>query len=92
MLVAARQSALSWVLRSSSDADFIVLHWMPEISVSMHKYYIEELAWDAGAVHARHMAHPAKQGLCSHGIWADKARSVQDVEVSHYVLPPDVHK
>ena len=71
---------------------FVALLWPPEVSVSLRKYPIKELMWDAEAVHANHWFRPAKLGIYNHGVYADKARSVQDFEVSHVDLPPDVHE
>ena len=49
--------------------------------MSLRKYPITELTWHAGAVHANHMNRPVKLGLYHCGLYAGKARSVQDFEV-----------
>ena len=63
------------------DAVFVAILWPPKVSVSLCKYPVKELMWDAGTVHANHIARPAKLGLCNHGLYADKARSIQDFSV-----------
>ena len=60
--------------------------------MSLRKYHVKELTWDAGADHANHMARPVKLGLYNHSLYSDKARSIQDVKVNYFVLPPDAQE
>ena len=59
------------VLQVFLDEVFVVFLWPPEVSVSLRKCPIKKLTWNAGAVHANHMAHPAKLNLYNHGLYTD---------------------
>ena len=101
-MVAARQPALSWAFqfcRSNARvielflrAVFVAFLSAPEVSVSLRKYPINELSLDMETVYANQMARPAKLYLYNHSLYAENARSVQDCNVSHSVLPPDSYE
>ena len=73
------------------NAVFESLFGVAPRSLTLPQFSIEQLVRQSEGLHADDVASPSKLRFQDHGFNAGQARSIQNFEVGHSVLPFDAH-